>query len=111
MKKRRFLILGAIVGPLVAGLYYLSPSNDLVPSLSAQERPSQKQDGRNQGRGGGGLPSHNARKHHCSKADSHIPKCAGFVGFFHVRLIPGSQKALARQRASRQYKLPHKQTL
>ncbi len=53
MKKRRFLILGAIVGPLVAGLYYLSPSNDLVPSLSAQERPSQKQDGRNQGRGGG----------------------------------------------------------
>ena len=34
MKKRRFLILGAIVGPLVAGLYYLSPSNDLVPSLS-----------------------------------------------------------------------------
>ena len=53
MKKRRFLILGAIVGPLVAGLYYLSPSNDLVPSLSAQERPGQKQDGRNQGRGGG----------------------------------------------------------
>ena len=53
MKKRRFLILGAIVGPLVAGLYYLSPFNDLVPSLSAQERPGQKQDGRNQGRGGG----------------------------------------------------------
>ncbi len=53
MKKRRFLILGAIVGPLVAGLYYLSPSNGLVPSLNAQERPGQKQGGGNQGRGGG----------------------------------------------------------
>ncbi len=53
MKKRHFLILVTIVGPLVAGLYYLSPSNDLVPSLSAQERPGQKQGGGNQGRGGG----------------------------------------------------------
>jgi hypothetical protein len=56
MKKRLFLILVTIVGPLVAGLFYLSSSNGFVPSLNAQERPGQKQGGGNQGRGGGGNP-------------------------------------------------------